>query len=104
MEPLVHSINALFQQLGLPDSDKAIDRFIAEHGPLPRTTILYKADFWTPAQAEFLQEALEDDADWAEIVDELDARLHCEPRQRAILGEAWISKRCYRYLPEMCGY
>lgn len=104
MEPLVHNINALFQQLGLPDSDVAIDHFIAELSPLPQTTLLQKASFWNPAQANFLQEALDADADWAEVVDELDARLHCEPTQRAIPGKAWLSQRCNRYLPEMCGY
>ena len=46
MEPLVHNINALFMQLGLPDSDEDIERFIAEHSPLERTTTLQKASFW----------------------------------------------------------
>lgn len=104
MEPLTHNINALFQQLGLPDGESDIEAFISEHSPLAQTTLLQHASFWSPAQASFLQEALEEDADWAEIVDELDARLHCEPAQRAVPGKAWLSKRCSRYLPEMCGY
>ncbi|HCS26394.1 MAG TPA: DUF2789 domain-containing protein [Spongiibacteraceae bacterium] len=104
MEPLVHNINALFQQLGLPDSDADIERFIAVHSPLDRSTTLQNADFWNSAQASFLQEALDDDADWAEIVDELDARLHNQATQRAIPGKAWLSKSCSSYLPEMCGY
>lgn len=104
MEPLVHSINALFQQLGLPDSDSDIEQFIAEHSPLPHTTTLQQAPFWSTAQAGFLQEAIDDDADWAEVVDELDARLHSQPARRAMPGKAWLSKKCDSYLPEMCGY
>lgn len=104
MEPLVHNINALFLQLGLPAGDADIERFIAEHSPLERTTLLQNASFWNAAQASFLQEALDDDADWAEIVDELDARLHSAGTQRAVLGQTWLNKNCYRYLPEMCGY
>ncbi len=75
MEPAIHSINALFGQLGLPDSDAAVDRFIASHRPLPRELALAEASFWTPAQTAFLREAIAEDADWAEIVDQLDARL-----------------------------
>ncbi len=104
MEPVVHSVNALFQQLGLPDSDKDIEQFIATHSPLPSSTLLYQASFWSSAQASFLQEALEEDADWAEVVDELDARLHSAARQRATPGKPWLSNRSRAYLPEMCGY
>jgi len=33
------------------------------------------APFWTPAQAAFLREKLNEDADWAELVDQLSAAL-----------------------------
>ncbi|MFT5033316.1 MAG: hypothetical protein ACI89D_001594 [Bermanella sp.] len=104
MGPLVHSINALFQQLGLPDNDSEIEQFIAEHSPLAPKTALQQASFWSPAQAGFLQEAINDDADWSEIVDELDSRLHSEPARAAMPENAWLSKSCNSYLPELCGY
>lgn len=103
MEPVTHSINSLFRQLGLPDSDKDVEGFIQQHRPLPSSVCLQEATFWSPAQASFLREAIEDDADWAEIVDELDVRLHAEPH-RAVPGKAWLSKQTCEYLPELCGY
>jgi hypothetical protein len=69
-----HSLNALFQQLGLPAEDADIDIFIRDH-TLKSGTRLVDADFWTEAQSGFLQEALDEDADWTEIVDQLDSRL-----------------------------
>jgi hypothetical protein len=36
---------------------------------------LDQADFWSSSQAVFLKEALEEDADWVEAVNELDVRL-----------------------------
>lgn len=69
-----HSINTLFQQLGLPASDNDVDGFFASHKLDPGTRLV-DADFWTEAQAAFLDQALEEDADWAGIVDQLNARL-----------------------------
>ncbi|MCH7742780.1 MAG: DUF2789 domain-containing protein [Proteobacteria bacterium] len=69
-----HNINTLFQQLGLPATESDIDSFFSRHKLDPETR-LTDADFWTEAQAAFLKEALEEDADWTEIVDQLDARL-----------------------------
>ncbi|WP_372748202.1 DUF2789 domain-containing protein [Litorivivens sp.] len=103
MEPIVHSMNTLFRQLGLPDDDKDVEHFINSHQPLPREMPLPDAAFWSPAQAEFLREAISDDADWAEVVDELDTRLHNSPRH-ARPGQPWLSKQSSSYLPEMCGY
>ncbi|NMU76583.1 DUF2789 family protein, partial [Vibrio parahaemolyticus] len=31
--------------------------------------------FWTMSQANFLKQAIEEDADWAELVDQLDVML-----------------------------
>lgn len=74
MDTSAHTINSLFTQLGLPDSDGDIDLFIGQHR-LGAKQPLAEADFWTLNQSRFLKEAIEDDADWAELVDQLDARL-----------------------------
>ncbi len=74
MDTSLHTINTLFEQLGLPSDSAAIDRFIAGHALAPETS-LSDAPFWTPSQAAFLSEAIADDSDWAEVVDDLDARL-----------------------------
>ena len=75
MEPNTPTLADLFAQLGL-DADEAAQRaFIAAHAPLPANLPLPDAPFWTPAQATFLREALLEDAEWAEVVDELDALL-----------------------------
>jgi len=75
METPIHSINSLFKQLGLPYETEEVDAFIAFHRPLPDHCLLHEAAFWTASQATFLSEEIEDDADWAEVVDELNARL-----------------------------
>jgi hypothetical protein len=68
-------MKALFDQLGLDDSDDAILQFIEQHKPLPAELALHEADCWNASQAEFLRRAIEDDADWAEVVDHFDALL-----------------------------
>lgn len=70
-----HTLRALFDQLGLPSSAAAIDAFIAQHRPLADGVALADASFWTPAQAQFLREEFDEDADWAELVDQLNVRL-----------------------------
>ena len=75
METPIHSINSLFKQLGLPYETDEVDAFIAFHRPLPDHCLLHEAAFWSASQATFLSEEIEDDADWAEVVDELNARL-----------------------------
>jgi hypothetical protein len=75
METPIHSINNLFKQLGLPSETGEVDAFIEFHRPLPDHCLLHEAAFWTASQATFLAEEIEDDADWAEVVDELNARL-----------------------------
>jgi hypothetical protein len=76
MESPLHSMTNLFAQLGLPSDEPAIERFIATHGPLPDTVALADAPFWSLAQASFLRDEIGEDADWAEIVDQLNVRLH----------------------------
>ena len=80
MESPVHSVSALFEQLGLDGSDQAVDAFVAKHrGSIQEGTRLWQADFWNPSQSAFLCEALQQDADWAEVVDQLDAMLRGDP-------------------------
>ena len=74
MDTSLHTLCTLFAQLGLPDSPADISAFIASH-PLPAGTAIEDAPFWNASQAAFLKQALEDDADWAELADTLAARL-----------------------------
>ena len=76
MDTSQHNLNNLFAQLGLPSGASAVDSFILAHSPLPSALCLSDAPFWTPSQASFLREEILKDADWAEIVDGLNARLH----------------------------
>jgi hypothetical protein len=71
METHVHRLPDLFGQLGLANDPAAIERFIAENSPLPAGTALADAACWSPSQARFLREQVDDDADWAEVVDSL---------------------------------
>ncbi|MCC5882780.1 MAG: DUF2789 domain-containing protein [Halomonas sp.] len=75
MEHHVHPFSELFEQLGLAADDASIKAFIEQHAPLPPTMAIYEAPFWNRSQAAFLEGALEEDADWAEVVDHLDTSL-----------------------------
>jgi hypothetical protein len=70
-----HNLGQLFAQLGLPNSPGEIDRFLVAHRPLASDVALQDAGFWSEAQKEFLREGLCEDADWAPVVDGLDALL-----------------------------
>ena len=78
MEKTIHTRTNLFAQLGLPNSNDKIAAFIKTHSPLPEAVKLADAPWWTPAQASFLREELAEDADWAEIVDQLNAALRAQ--------------------------
>ncbi|MGM0767841.1 MAG: DUF2789 domain-containing protein [Pseudomonadota bacterium] len=75
MDTSKHTLSTLFEQLGLASDNAAIDDFIARYSPLPSEIALQDAPFWSESQAQFLEEGLEDDSDWAEIIDELDAQM-----------------------------
>ncbi|WP_332765849.1 DUF2789 domain-containing protein [Pseudomonas koreensis] len=75
MENPQHSLPALFKQLGLADDPISIDQFIASHSPLKPDLHLADAFFWSQSQAQFLREDILEDADWAEVVDQLDVML-----------------------------
>ena len=78
MEPPTHSINNLFTQLGLASDEASIAKFIKTHRALASDVVLSEASFWTPAQAAFLREEILKDADWAEVIDRLNAELHAQ--------------------------
>jgi hypothetical protein len=76
MDTTPHSLETLFAQLGLPSANTAdIERFVAEHRPLAEEVRLADAPFWSPSQAQFLREEINEDAEWAEVVDQLNAML-----------------------------
>ncbi len=79
MEQTVHPFSELFAQLGLASDEAGIQAFIAQHAPLPDDMRLEEAPFWSPAQAQLLREERIDDADWAEVVDQLNLALHAAP-------------------------
>lgn len=71
----MHHFKDLFAQLGLPTDELGIEHFIASHAPLPDNLRLAEAPFWKPAQATFLREAILQDSDWVELVDQLSIAL-----------------------------
>ena len=75
MEKSFHRFSELFSQLGLPMDEAGIRAFLKTHSPLPDDVLLADAPFWTPAQAALLREELLEDADWAEVVDQLNTAL-----------------------------
>ena len=58
-----------------PADPPAVEAFIAGHRPLPPGTAVCDAPFWSPAQAQFLREQMQADADWTGVVDSLAVRL-----------------------------
>lgn len=75
MDTTEHTFETLFEQLGLEGDKASIERFIAEHKPIPPEVELHDADIWNQSQATFLRQTREDDADWAPIVDRLNTEL-----------------------------
>ncbi|MFT6924748.1 MAG: hypothetical protein ACJAZP_000306 [Psychromonas sp.] len=73
MDTQNHSLSTLFDQLGLDSSETGINAFIKKYAPLKGE--LHEADCWNSAQSAFLKQAKDEDADWTEIVDQLDVML-----------------------------
>jgi Protein of unknown function (DUF2789) len=69
-----NNMAVLFEQLGLSSGAEQMTKFLQEHRLFEHQRI-EQADYWTPSQAAFLQQAIADDSDWAELVDHLDAAL-----------------------------
>ena len=74
MELHQKDLGTLFEQLGLASDAESIDAFFASHS-LAHDTRLVDAPFWTPSQSAFLSQQMREDAEWAPLVDELNARL-----------------------------
>ncbi|MBE0442072.1 MAG: DUF2789 domain-containing protein [Psychrobacter sp.] len=70
-----YTMNELFEQLGLDSSDEAINSFIEKH-QLPKNEKLIESSVWTDTQRMFLQEEWQKDAEWVEVIDELNVRMH----------------------------
>jgi len=75
MENPIHTLNSLFDQLGLDSSSIKIAEFIDQHSPLDSNTELHKAPFWNQSQSNFLKEMKDNDGDWSVLIDQLDNSL-----------------------------
>ena len=69
------SFKTLFEQLGLDSNEQAIERFIEQHRGLAQSTPIADAPFWNKDQAAFLQTAMDEDANWVDVIDHLSVRL-----------------------------
>ena len=76
MDNTFHPFSELFAQLGLPNDEASIQTFIKQHSPLNADVRLADAPFWTPSQASLLRQQILEDAEWAEVVDQLNLALH----------------------------
>ena len=76
MDLSTHTMSDLFAQLGLPNEESDIQAFIGSHRPLAGGAALADAPFWTTNQSRFLRDEILEDADWAEVVDQLNLALH----------------------------
>ncbi|MEY4671639.1 MAG: hypothetical protein RLZZ415_1518 [Pseudomonadota bacterium] len=76
MERVPYNMSSLFDQLGVVSDEQSIARFINGKAPLGGDVQLHEAAFWTASQAEFLREAVLQDAEWVVIVDALNSELH----------------------------
>ena len=74
MDMSTHNIENLFAQLGLDNSPEAIKAFAASH-KISAEQSLAQASFWSEAQANFLTENLKQDADWSDVIDQLNLLL-----------------------------
>lgn len=78
MERSLHTMANLFAQLGQANDTKAIAQFIEAHRAMPGEIQLHEAEFWNPSQARFLRAAINDDADWAGVAENLNSALHAK--------------------------
>ncbi len=75
MQPFYHRFSELFHQLGLPSDIESIKTFLAQHSPLDSSLRLESAAFWSEAQSALLRDEILQDADWAEVIDQLNLAL-----------------------------
>ena len=74
MDTSDHSMKTLFEQLGLSSNETAMENFIFNNH-MGNDIPLDHAACWNAGQAQFIREALDQDSDWSEVVDQLDALL-----------------------------
>lgn len=74
MEAFNHNLTNLFSQLGLDNSTEFIEYFLRTHSLTPSQKLV-DATFFTLAQQQFIHEAQQQDADWCEVIDQLDTSL-----------------------------
>lgn len=74
MDTSKHDFSGLFAQLGLAADPASIRAFLSTHS-LPAGMALAAAPFWNVGQSDFLSQALDDDGDWAELIDALATQL-----------------------------
>lgn len=70
-----YTINELFAQLGLEDSDEFIAKFVKQN-QLDKDTLLSDAPFWSEKQRMFIKDEWRRDAMWSLAIDDLNERLH----------------------------
>ncbi len=75
MDTSLHLVKDLFLQIGLSNNSPDIESIIHNIKGFPSSTPIWEADFWTRSQADFLKESYDEDSDWVEAVDQLDALL-----------------------------
>lgn len=69
-----HNMSGLFAQLGLDNTRSGIYHFVKAN-KIQADVPIVEADFWSASQASFISDSLEQDGDWSEIIDQLDAML-----------------------------
>ncbi|MCO4786220.1 DUF2789 family protein [Marinomonas atlantica] len=75
MEYQTHSLNELFQQLKLDDSQDGIERLVVDVAPVPSNKALWEAPEWTNEQAYKMQKLYEDEAQWSQAFEQLELLL-----------------------------
>ena len=76
-----NTIYSLFDQLGLDSTDDGVEKFVDSNSPLSGKVELHEAKFWNECQSSFLKQAVEDDADWVDVVNQLDVMLRSKHHQ-----------------------
>ena len=77
MDTTSNDLSHLFKQLGLPHDQEGIDDFVIQN-KLAKHTLIIDADCWNPGQKAFLKEALLEDAQWSEVIDQLDVMMRAK--------------------------
>ena len=75
MDRMNHTLAGLFAQLGIENAQMDIDNFIILYRGIPENITLSKANIWSDSQAIFLEDSIQEDSDWAEVVDQFDCLL-----------------------------